>query len=127
MGNSHCLFLVQHLVHYLEIIRLNDLLIISIRVRYNQRSTKKDVFVNNSISSTSAENNRNKRSPWAWLPSLYYAEGMPYILVMIVSVVMYKRLGVSNTDIALYTSWLYLPWTIKPLWSPIVDSLRTNK
>jgi len=83
--------------------------------------------VNNSISSTSAENNRNKRSPWAWLPSLYYAEGMPYILVMIVSVVMYKRLGVSNTDIALYTSWLYLPWTIKPLWSPIVDSLRTKR
>jgi len=71
--------------------------------------------------------NSSKRNPWTWIPSLYYAEGMPYILVMIVSVVMYKRLGVSNTDIALYTSWLYLPWTIKPLWSPIVDALRTKR
>ncbi len=78
--------------------------------------------VDSSISSDSS-----KRNPWSWIPSLYYAEGLPYILVMIVSVVMYKRLGVSNTDIALYTSWLYLPWTIKPLWSPIVDALRTKR
>ncbi|MCP4270555.1 MAG: AmpG family muropeptide MFS transporter [Gammaproteobacteria bacterium] len=76
-------------------------------------------------SSTPSES--SKRNPWYWIPSLYYAEGLPYILVMIVSVVMYKRLGVSNTDIALYTSWLYLPWTIKPLWSPIVDALRTKR
>ncbi|KAA3620229.1 MAG: MFS transporter [Calditrichaeota bacterium] len=68
-----------------------------------------------------------KKNPWLWVPSLYYAEGLPYVLVMIVSVIMYKRLGVSNTDIALYTSWLYLPWTIKPLWSPIVDALRTKR
>lgn len=67
------------------------------------------------------------RNPWAWVPSLYYAEGIPYILVMIVSVIMYKRLGISNTEIALYTSWLYLPWTIKPLWSPIVDLLKTKR
>jgi PAT family beta-lactamase induction signal transducer AmpG len=46
---------------------------------------------------------------------------------MIVSVVMYKNMGFSNTDIALYTSWLYLPWVIKPLWSPIVDILRTKR
>jgi len=46
---------------------------------------------------------------------------------MTVSVVMYKRLGISNTDIALYTSWLYLPWVIKPLWSPFVDILRTKR
>ncbi len=76
-------------------------------------------------SSTSSDS--SKRNPWYWIPSLYYAEGLPYILVMIVSVVMYKRLGVSNTDIALYTSWLYLPWMIKPLWSPIVDALRTKR
>ena len=63
----------------------------------------------------------NSRKPWAWIPSLYFAEGMPYIVVMTVSVIMYKRLGLSNTDIALYTSWLYLPWVIKPLWSPVVD------
>lgn len=58
------------------------------------------------------------RSPWFWVPSLYFAQGIPYVAVMIVSVLMYKRLGVSNTDIALYTSWLNLPWVIKPFWSP---------
>jgi len=70
---------------------------------------------------------KNRRSPWLWVPSLYYAEGIPYVVVMLVSVIMYKRMGISNTDIALYTSWLYLPWVIKPLWSPIVDILRTKK
>jgi len=68
-----------------------------------------------------------RRSLWAWIPSLYLAEGLPYVLVMTVSVVMYKGLGISNTDIALYTSWLYLPWVIKPLWSPVVDILRTRR
>jgi len=71
--------------------------------------------------------NKTKRNPWTWVPSLYFAEGMPYVIVMIVSVIMYKRLGISNTDIALYTSWLYLPWVIKPLWSPVVDLLRTKR
>ena len=69
----------------------------------------------------------NKRSPWFWVPSLYFAQGIPYVAVMIVSVLMYKRLGVSNTDIALYTSWLNLPWVIKPLWSPFVDLLKTKR
>ena len=68
-----------------------------------------------------------KRSPWFWVPSLYFAEGIPYVVVMIVSVIMYKRLGISNTDIALYTSWLYLPWVIKPFWSPVVDVLKTKR
>ncbi len=67
------------------------------------------------------------RNPWTWVPSLYFAEGIPYIVVMTVSVIMYKRLGISNTDIALYTSWLYLPWVIKPFWSPIVDMLKTKR
>jgi PAT family beta-lactamase induction signal transducer AmpG len=67
------------------------------------------------------------RNPWAWVPSLYIAEGIPYTMAMTVSVVLYKRLGVSNTDIALYTSWLYLPWVIKPLWSPLVDLFRTKR
>ncbi len=66
-------------------------------------------------------------SPWSWIPSLYFASGLPYVVVMSVSVIMYKRLGVSNTDIALYTSWLYLPWVIKPFWSPVVDILRTKR
>ncbi|MDX2419236.1 MAG: MFS transporter, partial [Xanthomonadales bacterium] len=57
----------------------------------------------------------------------YFASGLPYVVVMTVSVIMYKRLGLSNTDIALYTSWLYLPWVIKPFWSPLVDILRTKR
>jgi MFS transporter, PAT family, beta-lactamase induction signal transducer AmpG len=67
------------------------------------------------------------KGPWSWIPTLYFAEGLPYALVMTVSVVFYKNLGVSNTDIAFYTSWLYLPWIIKPLWSPVVDLLRTRR
>lgn len=67
------------------------------------------------------------KSPWFWIPSLYYTQGMPFVVVMMVSVVMYKRLGISNTDIALYTSWLYLPWVIKPIWSPIVDIIKTRR
>ncbi|MBL7973127.1 MAG: MFS transporter [Prolixibacteraceae bacterium] len=68
-----------------------------------------------------------QRNPWAWIPTLYFAEGIPYVVVMTVAVIMFKRLGISNTDIALYTSWLYLPWVIKPLWSPIVDLLKTKR
>ena len=67
------------------------------------------------------------RSPWAWIPTLYLAEGLPYVAVMTLSVILYKRLGISNTDIALYTSWLYLPWVIKPFWSPFVDLLKTKR
>ncbi len=67
------------------------------------------------------------RNPWAWVPSLYFAQGLPYVVVMTVSVIMYKRMGISNTDIALYTSWLYLPWVIKPLWSPFVDMFKTKR
>ena len=59
-------------------------------------------------------------SPWAWVPTLYFAEGIPYVAVMIISLIMYKRMGLSNTDITLYTSWLYLPWVIKPFWSPFI-------
>ena len=69
----------------------------------------------------------SSRNPWAWIPTLYLAEGLPYALVMTVSVMLYKNLGISNTDIALYTSWLYLPWVVKPLWSPVVDLLRTRR
>ena len=70
---------------------------------------------------------RSTRSPWSWVPTLYFAQGLPYIAVMTISVIMYKRLGISNTDIALYTGWLYLPWVIKPFWSPIVDIFSTKR
>lgn len=72
-------------------------------------------------------NKKTSRSPWAWVPTLYFAQGLPYIAVMTLSVIMYKRLGISNTDIALYTGWLYLPWVIKPFWSPIVDIFSTKR
>ena len=65
--------------------------------------------------------------PWLWIPTLYFAEGLPYVAVMTLAVILYKRLGLSNTEIALYTSWLYLPWTIKPLWSPFVDLIKTKR
>jgi len=68
-----------------------------------------------------------KTNPWAWVPSLYFAEGLPYVVVMTLAVVMYKKLDVSNAEIALYTSWLYFPWVIKPLWSPFVDLVRTKR
>lgn len=67
------------------------------------------------------------KNPWVWVPSLYFGQALPYVVVMLLSVVMYKDMGVSNTDIALYTSWLYLPWVIKPLWSPFVDMFRTKR
>jgi MFS transporter, PAT family, beta-lactamase induction signal transducer AmpG len=67
------------------------------------------------------------RTPWRWIPSLYYVQGIPYVVVMTLAVVMYKNLGLDNTAIALYTSWLYLPWVIKPLWSPFVDMFRTKR
>ncbi len=73
------------------------------------------------------EKAKKKHSPWAWIPTLYFAEGIPYVVAMTVSVIMYKRLGISNTDIALYTSWLYLPWVIKPFWSPFVDLIKTKR
>lgn len=72
--------------------------------------------------------NHQKRSPWAWVPSLYFAEGIPYVIAATTfALIMYKRLGMSNADAALYTSWLYLPWVIKPFWSPFVDIMKTKR
>lgn len=68
-----------------------------------------------------------KDAAWAWVPTLYFAEGLPYIAVMTLSLVMYKRMGISNAEVALYTGWLNLPWVIKPLWSPFIDLMRTKR
>jgi PAT family beta-lactamase induction signal transducer AmpG len=70
---------------------------------------------------------QKSKNHWSWIPSLYFAQGIPYVAVMTVAVIMFKRMGLSNTDIALYTSWLYLPWVIKPLWSPFIDLLKTKR
>ena len=66
-------------------------------------------------------------SPWVWIPTLYFAQGLPYVAVMTISVIMYKRLGISNAELAFYTGWLNLPWVIKPLWSPFIDLIKTKR
>ena len=71
--------------------------------------------------------NYTKRNPWLWIPTLYFVEGVPYFLVNNVSVLMFARLGVPNSQMALFTSLLYLPWTLKFFWSPFVDILKTKR
>lgn len=83
-------------------------------------------MTNKSLNSV-GEKPLTKSNPWSWIPSLYFAEGVPYVIVMSVTIVLYKRLGLSNSEIALYTSWLNIPWVIKPFWSPVVEVLRTNR
>lgn len=73
-----------------------------------------------------AESSRNT-SPWAWIPTLYFGQGLPFVVVMTISTIMYTNLGISNTEMAFYTSWLYLPWVIKPLWSPFVDMFKSKR
>lgn len=62
-----------------------------------------------------------------WIPSLYFGEALPYVAVMTISTMMYARLGLSNTEIALYTSLLYLPWVLKPIWSPVIDLMKSKR
>ena len=73
------------------------------------------------------QNTNKQRNPWSWIPTLYFAEGLPYVAVMTISLVLYKQLGLSNAEITFYTSWLYLPWVIKPLWSPFIDVVKTKR
>jgi len=79
----------------------------------------------NSLETSSAP--QKKRHPMLWVPSLYVAMGTPMITVSVVAAIMYKNLGLSNTDITLYTSSMYLPWVIKPLWSPLVEMFKTKR
>ena len=71
--------------------------------------------------------NNSRISPWLWIPTLYFAEGIPYFIVNTISTIMFKKMGMSNPDIAAYTSILYLPWVIKPFWSPFVDIIKTKR
>ena len=68
-----------------------------------------------------------QRNPWAWIPTLYFAEGLPNIIVTGLSVVMYMQMGLADAEVGLYTGWLALPWVIKPLWSPFIDLLKTKR
>lgn len=74
-----------------------------------------------------AELQKNNNKPWCWVPTLYLAEGMPYALLVSVPLVLYKNLGMANREIVFFTAWLYLPWVLKPLWSPVVDVLKTRR
>ena len=67
------------------------------------------------------------RSPWFFLPTLYFIEGLPYVLINTVSVILFKRMGIDNVRIAFWTSWLYLPWVIKMFWGPLVDIYATKR
>ena len=67
------------------------------------------------------------RNPWTWVPTLYFAQGIPYFLVNNISVMMFAKMGVPNGDMAFFTSLLYLPWMIKPFWSPFVDVMKTKR
>jgi PAT family beta-lactamase induction signal transducer AmpG len=67
------------------------------------------------------------RNPWFFLPTLYFSEGLPYVLINTVSVILYKRMGIDNASIAFWTSWLYLPWVIKMFWGPFVDVHSTKR
>ncbi|TRX11951.1 AmpG family muropeptide MFS transporter [Flavobacterium gawalongense] len=70
---------------------------------------------------------KTNNSPWFWIPLLNFASGLPYAIIISVSVIMYKNLGINNEDIGIYTSLLYLPWVIKPLWSPFIDIYSTKR
>ncbi|MFA7116383.1 MAG: MFS transporter [Bacteroidales bacterium] len=75
----------------------------------------------------SKPNTKFSNNPWSWVPTLYFAEALPYVAVNVISVIMFKNLGMSNTNLAFYTAWLYFPWVIKPFWSPFVDILKTKR
>ena len=68
-----------------------------------------------------------KRSPWLWVPSLSFSDALPNVVVMAISVILYKQLGLSNAAITFYTSWLYLPWILKPVWAPFIDLIKTKR
>ena len=70
---------------------------------------------------------KKTNNPWKWIPTLYFAEGIPYFIVNNISVIMFNNMGMSKGDMAMYTSLLYLPWVIKPLWSPFVDIIKTKR
>ena len=68
-----------------------------------------------------------KYSPWLWVPSLSFSDALPNVVVMAISVILYKQMGLSNAAITFYTSWLYLPWILKPVWAPFIDLIKTKR
>lgn len=75
----------------------------------------------------SSKEGQNNKKAYKWIPTLYFTEGLPYIIITSLAVVFYKQMGFNNTEVAYFTSWLYLPWVIKPFWSPFVDMFKTKR
>ncbi len=69
----------------------------------------------------------NSKSPWWWVPTLYFAEGVPYFVVNNISVMMFTKMGVPNGDMSFFTTLLYFPWFLKGIWSPLVDVVQTKR
>ena len=70
---------------------------------------------------------KGTRAAWTWVPSLSFADGLPLVILMTVSLIFYKQMGLSNTAVTFYTSWMYLPWILKPIWSPFIDLVKTKR
>lgn len=88
----------------------------------------------NNLSNSTSYNNEDHlpsgegtRAAWAWVPSLSFADGLPLVILMTVSLIFYKQMGLSNTAVTFYTSWMYLPWILKPIWSPFIDLVKTKR
>jgi PAT family beta-lactamase induction signal transducer AmpG len=88
----------------------------------------------NNLSNSTSYNNEDHlpsgegtRAAWTWIPSLSFADGLPLVILMTVSLIFYKQMGLSNTAVTFYTSWMYLPWILKPIWSPFIDLVKTKR
>ena len=68
-----------------------------------------------------------RNNPWTWVPSLFFSEGLAFVGITMLSLILYKQLGLNNAEITFYTGWLYLPWVIRPLWRPFLDLFRTRR
>lgn len=85
------------------------------------------MILNTKQTNQNSHSGAKSRSPWSWIPTLYFAEGLPYVAVMVMASIMYKLMGLGNDEITLYVAWLGLPWIIKPFWSPFVDIIKTKR
>ena len=88
---------------------------------------KQETASGTNVNAGAASTNRQKVSPVAWVPTLYFAMGMPFVVLNMVCTLMYKGMGVSDAQIAFWTSLIMLPWTLKPLWSPFLEMYKTKK
>ena len=70
---------------------------------------------------------KKTKSPITWVPTAYFAMGLPFVVLNMVTVLMFKGLGVEDKLITFWTSLILLPWTLKPLWSPFLELFKTKK